>query len=50
MEPYDLLQYIGRKRGMLISGGEVDTLRVSQMLLDELRGGKLGKITFERPE
>ncbi len=49
MEPYDLLQYIGRKRGMLISGGEVDTLRASQMLLDELRGGKLGKITFERP-
>ena len=50
MEPYGLLQYIGRKRGMLISGGEVDTLRASQMLLDELRGGKLGKITFERPE
>ena len=50
MEPYDLLQLIGRKRGMLISGGEVDTLRASQMLLDELRGGKLGKITFEQPE
>ena len=49
-EPYDLLQMIGRKRGMLVSGGEVDTLRASQMLLDELRGGKLGKITFERPE
>ena len=50
MEPYDLLQFIGRKRGMLVSGGEVDTLRASQMLLDELRGGKLGKITFEQPE
>ena len=50
MEPYALLEQIGRKRGMLISGGEVDTLRASQMLLDELRGGKLGKITFERPE
>ena len=49
-EPYDLLQMIGRKRGMLVSGGEVDTLRASQMLLDELRGGKLGKITFEQPE
>lgn len=49
-EPYALLEMIGRKRGMLISGGEVDTLRASQMLLDELRGGKLGKITFERPE
>ena len=50
MEPYELLQYIGRKRGMRISGGEGDTLRASQMLLDELRGGKLGKITFEKPE
>lgn len=50
MEPYDLLQFIGRKRGMLVSGGKVDTLRASQMLLDELRGGKLGKITFEQPE
>ena len=47
--PYEVLEMIGRKRGMLISGGEVDTLRASQMLLDELRGGKLGKITFERP-
>ena len=50
MEPYAVLELIGRKRGMLVSGGEVDTLRASQMLLDELRGGKLGKITFERPE
>ncbi len=49
-QPYELLEMIGRKRGMLISGGEVDTLRASQMLLDELRGGKLGKITFEMPE
>ena len=50
LPPYALLELIGRKRGMLISGGEVDTLRAAQMLLDELRGGKLGKITFERPE
>lgn len=50
LPPYDLLELIGRKRGMLVSGGEVDTLRASQMLLDELRGGKLGKITFEQPE
>ena len=47
--PYEVLEMIGRKRGMLISGGEADTLRASQMLLDELRGGKLGKITFEQP-
>ena len=50
LSPYEVLEMIGRKRGMLISGGEVDTLRASQMLLDELRGGKLGKITFETPE
>ena len=50
MMPYELLEYIGRKRGMLISGGEVNTLRAATMLFDELRGGKLGKISFERPE
>ncbi len=48
MPPFELLEYIGRKRGMLISGGEVDTLRAATMLFDELRAGKLGKITFER--
>ncbi len=44
---WELLQQIGRKRGMLISGGEVDTLRASIMLLDEFRGQKLGRITLE---
>ncbi len=46
---WELLQQIGRKRGMLISGGEVDTLRASVMLLDEFRGQKLGRITLEQP-
>lgn len=46
---YELLEEIGRKRGMLISKGEVNTLRAATTLFDELRGGKLGKITFERP-
>lgn len=49
LPPYELLELIGRKRGMLVSGGEVDTLRASTMLFDELRAGKLGKISFERP-
>ncbi|MBQ7639085.1 MAG: ribosome biogenesis GTPase YlqF [Clostridia bacterium] len=49
LQAYETLELIGRKRGMLISGGEVDTLRAAQTLFDELRGGKLGKITFERP-
>ena len=39
-----------RKRGMLISGGEVDTERMAKVLLDEFRGGKLGRFTLERPE
>ena len=47
---WELLEAIGRKRGMLISGGEVDTLRAAAMLFDELRGGKLGRISFETPE
>lgn len=48
-EPYELLEALGRNRGMLIRGGEVDTERAAVTLLDEYRAGKLGKITFERP-
>lgn len=48
-DAYELLELIGRKRGMLVSGGEVNTERASVMLLDEFRGGKLGRITLERP-
>ena len=49
LSDYELLEAVGKKRGMLISGGDVDTLRAATMLFDELRGGKLGKISFERP-
>ena len=45
-----LLEKAGRKRGFLISGGEVDTERMSRILLDEFRGGKLGRFTLELPE
>lgn len=45
--PYELLELIAKKRGMLISRGEADTMRASVMLLDEYRGGKLGRITLE---
>ncbi len=48
-QSYEILEMIGRKRGMLISGGEVNTERAATTLLDEYRGGKLGKITLERP-
>ena len=45
-----LLEAAGRKRGFLISGGEVDTERMAKILLDEFRGGKLGRFTLELPE
>lgn len=44
---HELLEMVGRKRGMLISGGEIDTERASVMVLDEFRSGKLGRITLE---
>lgn len=47
--PWEILEEIGRERGMLIKGGEVNLERASVMLLDEYRGGKMGKISFERP-
>ena len=48
-EPYDILCDIGRKRGMVIRGGEIDTERAAVMLLDEYRAGTIGKITLEFP-
>ena len=49
IEPYDLLSLIGAKRGMKVSGGDVNTERAAAMLLDEFRGGKIGRITLEMP-
>ncbi|MBZ4669975.1 MAG: hypothetical protein JG769_279 [Oscillospiraceae bacterium] len=46
---FDILQKVARKRGMLLSGGETNTERASIAVLDEFRGGKLGKITLEKP-
>jgi len=45
-----LLERAGRKRGFLLSGGLVDTERMAKILLDEFRGGKLGRFTLELPE
>ena len=50
MSGWDLLEAGGRKRGFLISGGEVDLERMANILLDEFRGGKLGRITLELPQ
>lgn len=49
-DSYDVLTLIGKKRGMLMRGGEVNTERAATALLDEYRGGKLGRISFEKPE
>ncbi|WP_294467319.1 ribosome biogenesis GTPase YlqF [uncultured Ruminococcus sp.] len=49
IDSYELLKVIARKRGMLVSGGEVNTERAAIMLLDEFRCAKLGRITVEMP-
>lgn len=48
-DPLENLNKIARKRGAISSGGAIDYNRVSVLLLDEFRGGKLGKISLERP-
>jgi len=45
-----LLEEAGRKRGCLVSGGEVDYYRISSIILDEFRVGKIGRITLETPD
>ena len=47
---YELLMKAGRKRGFVVRGGEIDTERMAKILLDEFRGGKLGRFTLELPE
>ena len=49
LDGYDLFELVGRKRGFLISGGEINHTRTADVLLDEFRGGKIGRITLERP-
>ena len=49
LDSYDLFELVGRKRGFLISGGQINHQRCAEMLLDEFRGGKIGKITLELP-
>ena len=49
-KPHELLDAVAKKRGFLLSGGELDTERAAAILLDEFRGGKIGRITLEKPE
>lgn len=50
LDDYDFLCAIGKKRGFLISGGEVNTERTANMILDEFRGCKIGRITLDKIE
>lgn len=47
MDDYDLMCFIGRKRGFLVSGGEINTERTANMLLDEFRAAKIGRISLD---
>ena len=48
-EPFQILTMVADKRKMLMAGGVPDTLRASQTILDEFRGGKIGRISLEKP-
>ena len=47
---YEIMQEIGKKRGAIVSGGQVDDEKVARIILDDFRSGKLGKITLERSD
>ncbi len=50
MTGYELLELVGRKRGAIVSGGNIDTFKAAGFLLDDFRAAKLGKITLELPK
>ena len=47
---YEIFELVGKKRGFLISGGEINTERTATTLLEEFRNAKIGNITIESPE
>lgn len=49
LEGWEILEMIGRKRGFLIKGGEINFERTANIICDEFRGGKLGRISLELP-
>lgn len=49
LKNYEILEAVGKKRGFLVSGGEINTERTALMLLDEFRGCKIGRISLETP-
>ena len=47
LDSYDILELLGRKRGCLVSGGNVDMQKASNVFLEDLKSGKIGKISLE---
>lgn len=47
MNIYEIMLEIGRKRGCVVAGGEIDDEKTSKIILDEFKNGKLGRITLE---
>ena len=47
-EIYNLMKLIGKKRGAVVSGGEIDDIKTANIILNDFRLGKLGKITLEK--
>ena len=45
---YEIMQLIGKKRGAIVSGGNIDDEKTSRIILEDFRGGKIGKITLEK--
>ena len=50
LDSYDLFRLVGKKRGFLVSGGDIDHSRTAEMLLEEFRSAKIGRISLETPE
>ena len=50
LDSYDLFRLVGKKRGFLMAGGEINHVRTAEMLLEEFRSAKIGRITLEKPE
>ncbi len=50
LDCYDLFELVGKKRGFLVSGGEINHQRTAEMLLEEFRNAKIGRISLERPQ
>lgn len=50
VQGFEILERIGRKRGFLVSGGEINTERAAITVMDEFRSGKIGRLTLEKPD